>query len=567
MLSIIIIAWFHGKEGSQKTKPVEYILHLIVLISAVGSSYLLVNRGPIKILNLNSKTIAVLPFTNLSDSKEDEYFIDGITEDILTQLSKISELRVISRTSVMKYKNSNLTIPEIGQELNAGAILEGSIRRSGEKVRITGQLINANNDEHIWAESFDRNVDDIFTVQTEIAKRIANELEAKLAPKEEILLTTKPTNNIEAYAYCLKGRKFASRYTNDDNEKAIEFYKKALQIDSNYALAYASLASAYDQKVRRYFYSEVWRDSAIAMSNKALSINPNLAEGHSSLAKSYEAKQNYKMAKYHYEKAIRLNPSYYAAIYNLGVVYYNEGKIDRAYPLIKESIILEPDNVFGYTVLGGIYQKFKCDNLALSNFKKALNLEPQNLVAHIYIIDQFILMNDFVNADKYFNSLNEISPEWFYTFSTGAKLELLKKNYENSQKYFDQVISSSGTEEYDYAFVLARLNEKEKADSILNRELKNYIELIKSFSNGSGVLEKNLADIYALKGNYKQALSLLKSAVNKGWFEYRINLTYPYFDSLKQGDNFNRIIDKMKIKTDSLKTLASKDDPNWIECN
>lgn len=177
------------------------------MISAVGISYLLANRGPIKILELNSKTVAVLPFTNLSDSKEDEYFIDGITEDILTQLSKISELRVISRTSVMKYKNTNLTIPEIGRELNAGAILEGSIRRAGEKVRITGQLINANNDEHIWAESFDRNIDDIFAVQSEIAKRIANELEAKLAPKEEILLTTKPTNNIEAYAYCFKGPK------------------------------------------------------------------------------------------------------------------------------------------------------------------------------------------------------------------------------------------------------------------------------------------------------------------------------------------------------------------------
>ena len=567
ILSVMIATWFHGKEGWQKTKSIEYILHLSVMISAVGSAYFLVNRGPIKILNLNSKTIAVLPFTNLSESKEDEYFIDGITEDILTQLSKISELRVISRTSVMKYKNSNLTIPEIGQELNAGAILEGSIRRSGEKVRITGQLINANNDEHIWAESFDRNVDDIFAVQSEIAKRIANELEAKLAPKEEIMLTTKPTNNIEAYAFCLKGRKFASRYTNDDNDKAIEFYKKALQIDSNYALAYASLASAYDQKVRRYFHPEEWRDSAIEMSNKALSINPNLAEGHSSLAKSYEAKQNYKMAKYHYEKAIRLNPSYYAAIYNLGVVYYNEGKLDRAYPLIKKSIILEPDNVFGYTVLGGIYQKFNCDNLAISNFKKALDLEPQNLLAHIYIIDQYILMQDFVSAENYFNTLTKISPEWFYTFSTGAKLELLKKNYENSKKYLDKVISTSATEEYDLAFVLSMLNKKEEADSILNKELQNYTELIKNTSNGLSVLEKNLADIYAIKGKYKQALNLLNRAVNKGWFEYRINLTYPYFDSLKQGSDFNKIIDKMKTKTDSLKTLAGKDDPNWIECN
>jgi TolB-like protein/Tfp pilus assembly protein PilF len=567
IISVIIIAWFHGKEGPQKIKTIEYVFHSIIFISAVGISYLLANRGPIKILELNSKTVAVLPFTNLSDSKEDEYFIDGITEDILTQLSKISELRVISRTSVMKYKNTNLTIPEIGRELNAGAILEGSIRRAGEKVRITGQLINANNDEHIWAESFDRNIDDIFAVQSEIAKRIANELEAKLAPKEEILLTTKPTNNIEAYAYCLKGRKFALRYTDDDNEKAIEFYKKALEIDPNYALAYASLASAYDQKVRRYFYPEEWRDSAIAMSNKALAINPNLAEGHSSLAKSYEAKQNYKMAKYHYEKAIRLNPSYYAAIYNLGVVYYNEGKLDRAYPLIKKSILLEPDNVFGYTVLGGIYQKLNCDKLALSNFEKVLELEPQNLLGHIYIIDQFILMKDFARADKYFNSLTELSPEWFYTFSTGAKLEMLKENYKSSKKYFDKILSSSGEEGYDYAFVLAKLKQGAAADSILNSELNSYNELIKNSPENSNFVEKNLSDIYALKGNYEQSLRLLNRAVNKGWFEYRINLVYPYLDSLKQNDEFNRIVERMKIKTDSLKFLASKDDPSWINCN
>ncbi len=567
IISVIILAWFHGKEGSQKTKSIEYVLHSIILIAAVGSSYFLANRGPIMILELNSKTIAVLPFTNLSESKEDQYFIDGITEDILTQLSKISELRVISRTSVMKYKDSNLTIPEIGRELSAGAILEGSIRRSGEKVRITGQLINANNDEHIWAESFDRNVDDIFVVQSEIAKRIANELEAKLAPKEEMLLSTKPTNNIEAYAFCLKGRKFASRYTNDDNEKAIEFYKKALQIDSNYALAYASLASAYDQKVRRYFDSEEWRDSAIAMSNKALSINPNLAEGHSSLAKSYEAKQNYKMAKYHYEKAIRLNPSYYAAIYNLGVVYYNEGKLDRAYQLIKESILLEPDNVFGYTVIGGIYQKFNCDKLALTSFNKALEFEPKNLLVHIYIIDQYLLMEDLVNADRYFTNLKEFAPEWFYTFSTGAKLEMLKGNYKESKKYFDKVFELSGAVEYDYAFILSKLKQTEEVDSILNREINNYSESIKNSENGLSFLQKNLADVYSLKGSYKQALKLLNKAVNNGWFEYRINLTYPYLDSLKQDIGFNKIIDRMRMKTDSLKTLVGKDDPSSIECN
>lgn len=555
IVSVIIAAWFHGKEGNQKTKKIEYFIHSAVFLAAVVVSYLVANKGPIKILSLNSKTIAVLPFANFSDSKEDEYFSDGITEDILTQLSKISELKVISRTSVMKYKNTKLSLPEIGKELNAGVILEGSIRRAGDKVRITGQLINANNDEHIWAETFDRKVDDIFEVQSEIAKQIAKELEAKLAAKEELLIEAKPTNNIEAYAFCLKGRKFASMYTNEDNEKAIEFYKKALEIDPEYALAYAELASAYDQKIRRYFYSQDWRDSAIAMSNKALSINPNLAEGHASLAKSYEARQNYKLAKYHYERAIRLRPNYYAAIYNLGIVYFNEGRIDKAYELINKSILLEPDNVFGYIVNGGIYQKLSCDTLALVNFGKALELEPNNLLAHIYIIDQYILMNDLVKAEEYFTKLKNLSPEWFYTYATGAKLEMLKGNFNEAKKYYDIANELAGNIEYDYAFIISQLNKSEESDSIISRELRNYQKQIKEVKNGTGLLFKSLADLYALKGEYEQSLKWLNIAVNNGWYEYKINLVYPYMDSLKNRNDFNKIIERMKIKTDSLAFL------------
>ena len=160
---------------------------------------------------------------------------------------------MISRTTMMKYKKTDLSIKEIGRRLGAGSILEGSVRRYEDKVRITAQLINSSRDEHLWAETFDRKISDIFEVQSEIAKHIVNQLEAKLAPKEELRINSKPTQNINAYAYYLKGRKSASKYTDIDNQTAISLYKKALTIDSNYALAYAGLASSYDQKVRRYF--------------------------------------------------------------------------------------------------------------------------------------------------------------------------------------------------------------------------------------------------------------------------------------------------------------------------
>jgi len=503
----------------------------------------------------------------MSGSKDDEYFSDGITEDIITQLSKISELRIISRTSVMKYKKSNKTIPEIANELGAGSILEGSVRRYGDKVRITGQLINAHADEHIWAETFDRKVGDIFEVQSEIAKHIAKELEAQLAPKEEILLDIQPTNNIEAYAFCLKGREFATKYTDEDNENAIEFYKKALEIDSNYALAYASLASSYDQKVRRYYYPENWRDSAVAMSNKALELNPNLAEAHSSLAKSYESMEHYKLAKYHYEKAIRLNPNYYAAIYNLGVVYFSEGKLDKAYKLIKDSILLQPDNVFGYIVLGGIFQKINCDSLAISRFNKALQLDPKNLLAHIYIIDQYILQENLKEAQIYSDSLMNIAPNWAFALSMAAKLEMIKKNFKAAKNYLDKSISLSGSDkEYDYGYILLTLNKVKEGTAILNSELQVYLNEVESNPNGSSANEMSLADIYSTLGNKQRSIYHLKKASDKGWIDYRHILVYPYLDSLKNTIKFKNLINVMKSKTDSIKALAIIEDPTWSGC-
>ncbi len=567
IISISLIAWYHGKEGRQKLKVQEYIYQLIIIALTVTTSIIINKSGPVQILSLNSKTIAVLPFTNMSDSKEDEYFSDGITEDILTQLSKISELKVISRTSVLKYKNSELTIPEIAKELGAGSILEGSVRRYGDKVRITSQLINSNLDEHIWAETYDRKLNDIFEVQSEIAKHIARELETQLAPKEVILIDTKPTDNIEAYALCLQGRKYASRYTDEDNEEAIQFYKKALRIDFKYALAYASLASAYDQKVRRYSYPNEWRDSAIIMSNKALSLDPDLAEGHSSLAKSYEAQQDYKMAKYHYEEAIRLNPNYYAAIYNLGVVYFNELKLDKAYKLISDSIIREPDNVFGYIVLGGINQKLNCDNLALKWFKRAFDLDSKNLIVHYYIIDQYIFMKDFMNAEKYLDQLIDFAPEWSYGLTLAAKLEMMKGNYLQSRKFFDKSLKLTAAEkEYDYGFVMLKLNRTNEAQKIFDAEILNYSNNLENSIDGICTLQNGLADIYAIMGNKQKSLNWLKKAVGNGWIEYRQNLEYPYMDSLKGNKEFQSIINLMKAKTDSIKGLALEADPNLESC-
>lgn len=567
-VSAAVLAWYHGKEGTQKIKKREIVIHSIILISSLITIYFVTSKVPLQVLSPNSKIVAVLPFVNMSDSKEDEYFSDGITEDILTQLSKISDLKVISRTSIMKYKNSNLNIKEIGVELGAGTILEGSIRKFGNKVRVTGQLINANNDEHLWAETYDRKLDDIFEVQSEIAKKIANELEAKLAPKEELLIDSKPTENIEAYALVLRGREIVQKLTDENNEEGIKYYKKALEIDPNYALAYASLASAYDQKVRRYFHASDWQDSAIAMSKKALEINPNLSEGHSSLAKSYEARGDFQLAKYHYEEAIRLNPNAAASIYNLGVLHYNNGNLDEAFKLVKKSVVLKPDDVFCYIVLGGIYRKFGCEKLSFRWFNNALSIDPKSRMVLLYLIDNYIFNEDFLNATKYHQKLLQLYPNFPYTLFHGAKLELLKKNFVQAKKYFEKgfEVANLPKSEYQYGYILKKLNQEKEGEKILNEQLDIWLEDEKINPNKSNLSARILADIYAIKRENGKSLEWMEKSIDRGWTEYKEFLIFPYMENLKTNEVFIKQINRLKAKIDSMKTIAIKYEANLEFC-
>ena len=189
--------------------------------------------------------VAVLPFTNLSADPENEYFSDGITDDIITQLSKIAGLQVTSRTSVTQYKNTNKTLGQIGGELGVAAILEGSVRRAGNRVRVVAQLINSSTDKHLWADSYDRELTDIFEIQSEIAEQIASALQATLTPNEKVDLAKKPTDNLDAYHLYLQGKFYWNKFTVEGVERAIEFFTQAAELDEDYALAHAGLSDCY----------------------------------------------------------------------------------------------------------------------------------------------------------------------------------------------------------------------------------------------------------------------------------------------------------------------------------
>src|SRR5258705_3835989 len=209
-----------------------------VIISAAAGFFLLPRASARKI----DKSIAVLPFQNLSDEKENAYFADGMQDDILTNLSKIGDLKVISRMSVMSYRGDAVrNAREIGKSLGVGTLLEGSVRRSGNRVRVNVQLINANNDEHIWAEDYDRELTDVFAIQTDLAQKIASALQAKLSPNEKARLDRRPTKDSDAYLLYVQAHDYANQpdRPNETSLKAEELYEQAIKLDPKFALAFA----------------------------------------------------------------------------------------------------------------------------------------------------------------------------------------------------------------------------------------------------------------------------------------------------------------------------------------
>lgn len=275
-------------------------------------------------------SVAVLPFQNLSSDPESDYFSAGITEDITATLGKIRDLKVVSRTTMMRYRESGRSIGEIGRELRVATVLEGSVRRQGKRVRIVAQLIDVASDDHLWAETYDRDLDDIFDIQQRVAERIAAALEAKLTAAERGRLRQRPTAEVSAYDYYLRGREHYRRYRREENEAAIAQFQQALALDPDFALAHAGLASAYVQRVVRYDGAPHWLDTALASAQRARDLDADLPEAHKALGLTFAAKGWPHRAAEAYERAIALRPGYDEAVHNFGLLLYTLKDWDEA---------------------------------------------------------------------------------------------------------------------------------------------------------------------------------------------------------------------------------------------
>ena len=300
-------------------------------------------------------SIVVLPFNNMSGDPEQEYFSDGITEDIITDLSKVSGLFVVARNTAFTYKGKKLKIQEICQDLGVKFVLEGSVRKAGARVRVTGQLIDGKDGGHLWADRYDRDLTDIFAIQDEITHAIVEQLKVKLLPQEKKSIAQAQTDNVEAYTYYLRGRQFFHRHAKAYYQMARRMFAKAVELDPMYARAYAGIADC-DSLLFVHYHADVALDSILATSTRALELEAGLAEAHASRGLALSLVKRNDEATAEFERAIRLDPNSYEAHYFFARACFTLNQLERAAELFERATEIKPDDYQAPAIVLAVYR-------------------------------------------------------------------------------------------------------------------------------------------------------------------------------------------------------------------
>jgi TolB-like protein/Tfp pilus assembly protein PilF len=386
----LVLAWMFDitPTGIQRTSAVQpqrepksrrrrnvILLGVAGALVSVAAGFFLLPRAVARKVD---KSIAVLPFENLSDDHDNAYFADGIQDDVLTNLSKIGDLKVISRTSVMQYRGRPSNVRDIGKALGVSNVLEGSVRRSGNRVRVNVQLIDANTDEHVWANDYDRDVTDVFAIQSDLAREIANALQAKLSPAEKTQMTRKPTENGEAYLAFVQAHDLSCAVEDLVKLKQSEqLYQRAIELDPNFALALARYSQLESWMQHTHDGSSDHRGKARALAERALQLQPDLPEAHLALGFSYYyGHNNYEAALKEFQVAQRALPNESEVYLAMGAIQRRQGKWAESTANLEKAASLNPKDTWPLQNLVFNYQMQRDFNAANKTVDRALQIDP-----------------------------------------------------------------------------------------------------------------------------------------------------------------------------------------------
>jgi TolB-like protein/DNA-binding winged helix-turn-helix (wHTH) protein/Tfp pilus assembly protein PilF len=489
-------------------RPLRSIAVLLGLFVIVFAGYLAWRRsrlekpaGPARVM------LAVLPFQNLTGDPEQEYFADGLTEEMITQLGRLSpdQLGVIARTSVVGYKHGDKRLDQIGRELSVQYVLEGSFRRAGDRFRITAQLIQVKDQTHLWAQDYDRRPQDILALQDDVAMAVAEEIQLRLTPHQQTDLTRNRTVNPDAYEAYLKGRYFWNKRSQDGFRKAIEYYNQAIAKDPNYAQAYAGLADAY---VLLGSYGFMPQKEAMpkakAAAQKALAIDDQLAEAYTSLGLiSEQWDWNWREEEKDYKRAIELNPNYSVAHHWYGDTYLVlVGRIDDAIAELRKAHELDPlSSVVATDLAKRLADAHRYDE-AVALFQKTLDVDPDFMPARHYLAQAYEQMG------RYPDAIAEVK----------------------KAKSWETEVYMLGQLGHIYALQGRRQEALEIADELQRRSAQRYTDPV------------YLPKIYAVLGENDAALGWLEKAYEERSVGMLLLRHDPDYDRLRSDPRFQRLI-------------------------
>jgi len=328
------------------------------------------------------KSVAVLYFENLSASKDDEYFRDGICEDVITDLSKIRGLHIFPRSEVLAFRDKQVKISQIGQQLNASYVLSGSLRRAGTRLRLNAQLVETRTGHSVWAERYDRQLEDVFAIQDEIAQAIARSLRVVLTESEKRAIEKAQTGDVQAYDYYLKGRGFFHQFRKKGFEFARQMFERAIEIDPKYARAYAGIADCCSFLYRYWDSSDTNLGQADAASRKALELDPELAEAHASRGLAISLKKEYEEARKEFQIAMQLDPKLFEAYYFYARTYYAQGKLSEAVHWFQEAARVRPEDYQAPVLMASAYAGLGRAEEAQTTYKRTLEIIEKHLEMH-----------------------------------------------------------------------------------------------------------------------------------------------------------------------------------------
>ena len=583
--------------GTHRRRNIITLASVGIVISAAAGFFLLPRATARKI----DKSIAVLPFQNLSDEKENAYFADGVQDDVLTNLSKIGDLKVISRMSVMSYRGDGArNAREIGKSLGVGTLLEGSVRRMGNRVRVSVQLIDAENDRHLWAEDYDRDLTDVFAIQTDLARKIASALQAKLSPNENARLDRRPTKDSKAYLLYVQAHDYANRpdRLRETSLKAQELYEQTIKLDPNFALAFAGLSTVESWMYHSYEPTAVRRENARRNADEALRLQPDLPEGHLALGYSYYyGDRDYQRALTEFEIAKRDLPNEADAYSAIAAIQRRQGKWAESTANFEKSTSLDPKNasvLFNFAINYMAQRDFEtADKL----FDRAIAADPHSFAAHGYKSALAVAWKGDVGFAE--NQLASVPPGFDPDgLVTAARIWVLMLQRKFAEAL--QVVQQFGGEILIYpgrgpcpksfleGILYLRLGDKEKAQAALERARIVAERLVRDASDDPGRhaqlgavlagLDKKedavnegrkavellpesqdafdgprataaLAEIYACVGEHDEALRLLDHllTVPSGLTVPTLKVD-PVWDPLRKDPRFQALIDKYASK-------------------